>query len=291
MIAVIVDAEFVAAHLDGLVADLPGDVLVADVRWYLDGRDGRAAYEHSHLPGAVWVDLDRHLAAHDRPAVDGRHPLPTPEAFAASMGQIGIGDDTTVIAYDDTGGMTAGRLVVMLRVLGIDAAVLDGGLAAWTDAAEASHPRSGRVQSGWVEPTPRSFTPRPWPAGRFATADEAGDAAAAGRPVLDARSAERFRGEVALIDARPGHIPGARNAPWNAVLDDTGRFRSPDELRRHYAALAADTGEVIASCGSGVSACMNLIAMEHAGLQPARLFTASWSGWSADPERPVELGA
>lgn len=272
MIPVIVDAAFVAAH--------PSAVL-ADVRWYLDGRDGRVAYETGHLPDAVWVDLDRRLAGHGHPSFEGRHPLPTPEDFAESMSEVGIGDDTIVVAYDDTGGMTAGRLVVMLRSVGVSAAILDGGLHAWP----------GPIETGWVEPTPATFTPRPWPADRFATADETGEAAAAGRPVLDARIAERFRGEVALIDPRPGHIPGARNAPWNAVLDTHGRFRSPEELRRHFGALDADCGDVIASCGSGVSACMNLIAMEHAGLPTGRLFVASWSGWSSDPDRPTELGA
>ena len=114
-----------------LIGELSGAVL-ADVRWYLDGRDGHAAFAEGHLPGAVWVDLDRHLAAHGLPASEGRHPLPTPEAFAASMGSLGIGDDTVVVAYDDTGGLTAGRLVTMLRWLGRSAAVLDGGLAGWT---------------------------------------------------------------------------------------------------------------------------------------------------------------
>ena len=272
MIPVIVDAAFVAAH---------SDAVLADVRWYLDGRDGRAAYEQAHLPGAVWIDLDRDLAGHGFPATQGRHPLPSPDDFARSMGAVGIGDDSTVIVYDDTGGMTAGRLVVMLRVVGVAAAALDGGLAGWT----------GQVEQGWVTPVRRAFTARPWPSERFATADETGIAAAAGRPVLDARSAERFRGETTVVDPRPGHIPGARSAPWNAVLDEHGRFRPPAELRRYYASLGATGGDVIASCGSGVSACMNVMAMEHAGLTPARLFTASWSGWSADPDRPAECGA
>ena len=120
MIPPFVDAEFIAAH--------PQAVL-ADVRWYLDGRDGRAAYEASHITGALWVDLDQQLAADDQPATEGRHPFPTPGAFAAGMGSLGIGNNTVVIAYDDTGGLTAGRLVVMLRMLGCDAAVLVGGLA------------------------------------------------------------------------------------------------------------------------------------------------------------------
>ncbi|MFM2070040.1 MAG: hypothetical protein RLZZ623_303 [Actinomycetota bacterium] len=270
VIPALVDADFVAAH--------PTAVL-ADVRWYLDGRDGRAAYEAGHLPGAVWVDLDHQLAGHGLAPTAGRHPFPTPTAFATAMATLGIGDDTIVVAYDDTGGLTGGRLAVMLRMLGHDAAVLDGGLGSW----------AGHVETGWNEPVRTTFTPIAWPADRLASADEAEALAAAGGAVLDARSHERFTGQVTQIDPRPGHIPGARNAPWSAVLDTTGRVKSAEALREHYAALGV-TGDAIAYCGSGVSTCMNLIAMEHAGLPPARLYVASWSGWSADPDRVAATG-
>jgi thiosulfate/3-mercaptopyruvate sulfurtransferase len=272
VIPVVVDAEFVSAN--------PKAVL-ADVRWYLDGRDGRTAYEAGHLPGAIWVDLDRHLAAHGLDATEGRHPLPDAADFAASMGGLGIGDDTTVVAYDDTGGLTAGRLVVMLRMLGREAAVLNGGLTAWT----------GPVNPGWVEPTATTFTAVPWPADRLANADQAATLAAADEGVvIDARSAERFTGQVAQIDPRPGHIPGAASAPWSAVLNADGRLRSDDELRRHFVDLGIDgTRPAIAYCGSGVSACMDIVAIEHLGLTPPRLYVASWSGWSADPGRPAEI--
>lgn len=275
MIEPVVDATFLDAH---------PEAVVADVRWYLDGRDGLAAFEAGHLPGALWVDLEGALAAHDRPATEGRHPFPTPEAFAAAMGALGIGDDSLVVAYDDAGGMTAGRLVTMLRMLGRDAAVLDGGLTVWTSEGRSV------VDGPALVPTPAVFTPRPWPTDRLADADETLAQAAAGGAVLDARAAERFTGEVALIDPRPGHVPGARNAPWASVLGPDGRMKSPDELRRHYAALGADEGQAIAYCGSGVSACMNVLAMERAGLTPPRLYVASWSGWSSDPDRPAELG-
>jgi thiosulfate/3-mercaptopyruvate sulfurtransferase len=280
VIPALVDAEFVAVH--------PTAVL-ADVRWYLDGRDGRAAYEAGHLPGAVWVDLDHQLAGHGLAPTEGRHPFPTPTAFATSMATLGIGDDTIVVAYDDTGGLTAGRLAVMLRMLGHEAAVLDGGLGSW----------AGPIETGWNEPVRTTFTPIAWPADRLASADEAAALAAAGGVVLDARSHERFTGQLTQIDPRPGHIPGARSAPWSAVLDTTGRVKSTEALRAHYAALGvteADATEAaipetaIAYCGSGVSACMNLIAMEHAGLPPARLYVASWSGWSADPDRAAATG-
>jgi thiosulfate/3-mercaptopyruvate sulfurtransferase len=136
---------------------------------------------------------------------------------------------------------------------------------------------------------PATFTPTPWPADRLATADDTAALAGGGGSVLDARAAERFTGEVALIDPRPGHVPGACSAPWASVLGADGRFRSPDDLRAHFAALGAD-GPTIAYCGSGVSACMNILAMERAGLTPPRLYVASWSGWAADPRRPAELG-
>lgn len=269
----IVDAHFLAAH---------PDAVLVDVRWYLDGREGRAGYEAGHLPGAVWADLDRQLAATGAPATEGRHPLPTPDDFAAAMGALGIGDDSTVVAYDDVGGLVAGRLVVMLRMLGHPAAVLDGGLSAW----------SGEVHTGWVAPTPATFTARPWPAERLAGVDETAATALGHGVVLDARSRERFTGEATEIDPRPGHIPGAVSAPWTMVLDGAGRVRAAGELRDHFAALGvADGVPVIASCGSGVSACMNILAVERAGFAPPKLFVASWSGWSADPDRPAELGA
>jgi thiosulfate/3-mercaptopyruvate sulfurtransferase len=268
----LVDAAFVTAR---------PDAVLVDVRWYLDGRDGRAAYEAGHLPGAVWADLDRQLAAHGAAATEGRHPFPTAAHFAESMSALGVGDGSTVVAYDDTGGLTAGRFVVMLRMLGHDAAVLDGGLHAWP----------GAVDTGWVEPTPAAFTERPWPADRFASAEQTAATPAEGGVVIDARNRERFTGEVALMDPRPGHIPGARNAPWAAALTEDGRMRSIDELRAHYASLGIDKGvPTVAYCGSGVSACVNIVAMEHAGFEPPRLYVASWSGWSADENRPAELG-
>ncbi|MCU1359380.1 MAG: putative thiosulfate sulfurtransferase [Ilumatobacteraceae bacterium] len=272
VIPVIVDAAFVAAR---------PDCTVVDVRWYLDGSDGRAAYLAGHLPGAVWCDLETQLATHDQPATEGRHPFPTPADFARSMSALGIGDGSTVIAYDDTGGVTAGRLVVMLRMLGHDAAMLDGGLHAWT----------GPVDTGWVEPAQATFTERPWPADRLASADQTGAAASAGAVVLDARSYDRFTGEVTQIDPRPGHVPGARSAPWADVIGADSRVRPVDELRAHYSALGVDGhAPVIAYCGSGVSACVNIMAIEHAGFPAPRLYVASWSGWSSQADRPAELG-
>ena len=270
---VLVDADWLAEHGAGVV--------VADVRWYLDGRDGRAAYEAGHIPGAVFVDLDADLSS-PGDATEGRHPLPAPDEFAAAMARLGIASDDVVVAYDDSGGGTAGRLVWMLRVTGHDAALLDGGLRAWPHRLETG-PGADR--------SPAAFEARPWPPEALATADEAAAAATTGT-ALDARSHARFRGDSETIDRRAGHIPGARSAPWGGNLDaTTGRFLAPEALRARFHALGVRPGEpVVAYCGSGVSACANLVALERAGFTGARLYVASWSGWSSDPERPAATG-
>ena len=268
--------------VDELAALRRGDapVVVADVRWYLDGRSGRDAHEAGHLPGAVFVDLDAVLAGPPSPT-GGRHPLPAPEVFADGLGALGIGDDTVVVAYDDQGGVVAARLVWMLRVTGRRAALLDGGLTAWP----------GDLETGPVDlPAPASLAVRPWPTGRLATEGELAER----RPdvVIDARAPERYRGEVEPVDARPGHIPGAVNVPTVANLGADGRFRDPDTLRSLYVvAGVVDGADVVAYCGSGVSACHDLLAIERAGLGPGRLYVGSWSAWSADPERPAADGA
>jgi thiosulfate/3-mercaptopyruvate sulfurtransferase len=270
----IVDAEWLVAHRD--------EVVVTDVRWYLDGRSGRAAYEAAHLRGARFVDLDADLSAPVKGGPAGRQPPPDPESFAAALSRLGIGDDTTVVAYDDSGGGTAGRLVWMLRVLGQRAALVSGGLAALAGDRDAG-------PSPCVAPA--MFTARPWPPAVLAGADAVAAHLIAGGVALDARSADRFRGENEVVDARAGHIPGARSAPWTATLDASGRFRPAAELREHFGALGIDPDvEAVCYCGSGVSACADILAVEAAGLPRPRLFVASWSGWSADPTRPVATG-
>jgi len=255
-----------------------------DVRWYLDGRSGREAYGGGHLPGAVFVDLDEHLAAEASPEV-GRHPLPSAEAFAASMGTLGIGFDDPVVAYDDAGGMAAGRLVWMLRILGRPAALLDGGIDAWDGPLE---------QVPTIRP-PVEVPVVAWPAEALATIDEVAAAAASSDgTVLDARGAERYRGEVEPVDRRAGHVPGAVNAPFaaNLVVDgpDAGRFLPPDRLAERYRGLGVDDASAtVAYCGSGVSACHDLLAMEHAGMGRGRLFVGSWSQWSHS-DRPETIG-
>jgi thiosulfate/3-mercaptopyruvate sulfurtransferase len=271
---ILVDEPWVLAH---------PDVIVADVRWYLDGRDGRAAFEEDHIASAVFVDLNTDLSGLGR-ATDGRHPLPSPEGFAVNLGRLGIGEHDTVVAYDDSGGGTAGRLVWMLRAIGRNAALLDGGLKTWS-GARATGPSMQR------EPT-KVPTVR-WPQDKLVRVDEIAQRAGTTLTVLDARSAERYRGENEPVEARAGHIPGAVSAPWNQNLDPaTGRFLSAEELRARFVALGVgEDDEVAGSCGSGVSTCANLIALEIAGFANTKLFVPSFSGWAADPNRPVATEA
>jgi thiosulfate/3-mercaptopyruvate sulfurtransferase len=269
MIAPVVDAAWLAAHRDAVV--------VADVRWYLDGRSGPAAYQAGHLPGAVFVDLDRWLSG-NATAQDGRHPLPDPQVFAEGMAQLGVGDADTVVAYDDAGGVIAARLVWMLRATGHAAALLDGGLAAWP----------GPLETAAASPARATFTARPWPEDRLASIDDAADPAFV---VLDARDRDRYRGGPDPVDPRSGHIPGARSLPCRENLDPAGRFLPVEQLRRRLSQVGVDdAASVVSYCGSGVTACHNLIALEHAGLGLGRLYPGSWSQWSRDPAREVATG-
>jgi thiosulfate/3-mercaptopyruvate sulfurtransferase len=268
----IAEPEWVIAHADA--------VILADVRFYLDGRSGRAEYERAHLPGAVYVELEQWLAGPGGPEA-GRHPLPDPEVFARGMAQLGIGEDDTVVGYDDAGGVIAARLVWMLRATGHDAVLLDGGLQGYP----------GALEQGEVTRPPARFTPRPWPAELIASLQDAADPA---NVVIDARERPRFRGEVEAVDPRPGHIPGARNVPARENVDPSGRLLADDVLRTRLAAAGVDgSAPVVSYCGSGVTACHNLLVMEHLGLtgpRPPRLYPGSWSHYSADPSRPVARG-
>ena len=269
MIEPFVDTDWLRAHRDRVV--------LADVRWYLDGRSGRAAYEAGHIPGAVFVDLDAVLSDEHADDSRGRHPLPSPERFAAGLGELGIGDGDTVIAYDDAGGVIAARLVWLLRVTGHDAALLDGGIQAWP--AGDLHPDHPRPRP------PAVLTPVPWPAARFAAIDEV---AVTDDALIDARDRERFAGGPDPIDPRSGHIPGARSVPTREHLDQQLRIADAERLRATFAAAGIGPGTpVISYCGSGVTACHNLLALERAGLGPGRLYAGSWSEWSRDPERTI----
>ncbi|MBI3686023.1 MAG: sulfurtransferase [Actinobacteria bacterium] len=267
------------------------DIVLADVRWYLDGRRGQDAYDAGHLPGAVFVDLDRWLAGPASPAA-GRHPLPDPDVFAAGMSRLGIGDDDPVLAYDDAGGVIAARLVWMLRATGHDAALLDGGIDAYDGPLDQTSAPRGRAPRGRAPRGRATFTARPWPTDRLA--DIANDATATdpATVLLDARDGDRYRGEHEPVDPRAGHIPGARNLPCRENLDADGRFLPVGVLRRRFEEVGVRDGvPVVSYCGSGVTACHNLLALEYAGLGHGRLYPGSWSQYSRDLTRPVETAA
>lgn len=275
----IVDAAWLASHVTGK------GLVVADVRWGVEGGTAaaRAAFEAGHIPGAVFLDVDRDLAG--KPFVDGpgRHPLPTPDAFAATMAAAGIGDGDAVVASDDARGSLAARLWWMLDATGHRAALLDGGVDAWAGELErgASRPRDAVT-----------FMPGPWPLERIRDAAGVAEAVRAGRPVVDARAEERYRGVTEPIDAVAGHVPGARNLPWESLLDDDGRLLPPEELRQRFEAADVKRGDdAIVHCGSGITSCLSLVAMLRAGLGVGNLYAGSWSDWIQDPSRPVAVGA
>jgi thiosulfate/3-mercaptopyruvate sulfurtransferase len=274
----IVDAAWLAAHLND------PELVVADVRWALGAPDkGRTLYEEGHIPGAIFVDLDEHLAG--APGKRGRHPLPASGAFAAAMSGLGIGDDNVVIAYDDASGSVAARLWWMLDVLGHRAAVLEGGLAAWNGELDTYVPERDAV----------IFSEKPWPAEAVADADAVAEAIERGIPVIDARAAERFRGDEEPVDPRAGHIPGAVNVPWSGNVDADRRLLPAGQLLDRFAAAGidpegGDDERPIVYCGSGVTACHDVLAIRAAGLGPVRLYAGSWSEWSSDPDRPVATG-
>jgi thiosulfate/3-mercaptopyruvate sulfurtransferase len=259
---------------------------VADVRWYLDpSRRGREAYDKGHIPGAVFLDLDADLAGPGgrRGGPLGRHPWPAPQQVERVMSAAGIGAGMRVVAYDDQAGAVAARLWYLLRAHGHDdVAVLDGGLVKWV--------AEGRpLETATPSPKPAAFVARPRP-GWVLTKTQMMEARSQAL-VLDARAPERYRGEVEPIDPRPGHIPGARNTPFAANLTDgpVPVFRPAADLRAHYAALGADRGEPIVYCGSGVTACHDLLALDLAGLR-GRLYAGSWSEWCVDAALPVATG-
>ncbi len=243
---------------------------------------GRAAYDAGHIPGARFADLDTDLSAPVTPAT-GRHPLPDPDVMAARLGAWGVDRATQVVVYDADNGAFATRLWWLLRWLGHDAvALLDGGFRAWTEAA-------GAVTTALPERAARRFEAARRP--RLAVDVDtvlAGDHG----PLLDARTPERFRGDREPIDPVAGHIPGALNLPLQGNLDARGRFLPPEQLRARYLAALGGAGPETAVhyCGSGVSACHNVLAMEHAGLHGSRLYAGSWSEWIRDPERAVATG-
>jgi thiosulfate/3-mercaptopyruvate sulfurtransferase len=268
----LVTAEWLRQHLHD------GDLRLIDFRWYLDGRSGRDAYRAGHIPGAVFVDLDGEITGHQPGA--GRHPLPDQAAMERAMREAGVDRGSHVVVYDDQSGFVAARLWWLLRYFGHEeVAVLDGGLRAWGDLLEEHEAR----------PEPGDFVAAP-PREEMKLDFEEVRGLDGGPVLLDARAPERFRGDVEPVDPKAGHIPGARSAPWSGNLDQEGRFRSQQELRDRFEQLGVAPGEeIVAYCGSGVSACHNLLALEVAGLGGARLYPGSWSDWSTR-DAPVATG-
>src|SRR5258708_4762621 len=273
----LVTTEELAKHLDD-----PGWV-VFDVRHDLvDVDKGRRAYATGHVPGAYFLHVDEDLSG-PKTGTNGRHPLPDVAAFAAKMNARGVAPGVQAVAYDDLGGNFAVRLWWMLRWLGHErVALLDGGFPLWQ--------KEGRALTREIPP-PRAgaFVPHPRPG---ATVDVRFVERFHEDPslkLIDARAAERFRGEQETIDPVAGHIPGAVNRFWKANLAPDGRFKPPGQLRAEYEELLAGTRPDVAvhMCGSGVTSCHNVFAMELAGLAPGRLYCGSWSEWCADPSRPI----
>ncbi|MFJ4841481.1 sulfurtransferase [Streptomyces sp. NPDC088746] len=255
----------------------PRPPVLLDIRWQLGGPNGRADYEAGHIPGAVFVDLDSELAG---PAAGGgRHPLPDPDAFGAVMRRAGVSEESPVVVYDGGQGWAAARAWWLLRWTGhTDVRVLDGGLAAWT----------GELTTGIPEPAEGDFRPRPGALGLL-DADAAAELARSGL-LLDARAAERYRGDVEPIDRVGGHIPGAVSAPTTENVGEDGRFLAAGTLASRFSALGADGDtQVGVYCGSGVSGAHEVLALELAGHRAA-LYAGSWSEWSSDESRPVATG-
>ena len=258
------------------------DLRIVDVRWLLgQPGEGRVRYDAGHIPGAIFIDLDAVLTGPG----PGRHPLPSPINFARALGQLGVSDDHFVVAYDDVGGWVASRLWWMLENLGHErVAVLDGGYPAWVAAGlpttvdiPAYPPATLTLATEWSGTIDRD-----------ALRERLGEVA-----LLDARAGPRYRGEVEPIDQVAGHIPGARNRPTSTLATPEGTLLPAAELA---ATFARDLGDVppertVAYCGSGVTACHVLLALERAGLPGAKLYPGSWSEWTRDPARPVARGS
>jgi thiosulfate/3-mercaptopyruvate sulfurtransferase len=276
----LVSTDWLAARLDD-----PG-LRVVDVRWYLDpARKGRAEFEKGHIPGAVFLDAEADLSAPGgrRGGPLGRHPWPDAAQVSRVMGRAGIGPAVDVVAYDDQAGAVAARLWYVLRAYGHDrVAVLDGGIVKWSSEGRP-------LETSVRAPQAAAFAAVPRPG--YVLDKQAMLERDPATPVLDARAPARYRGEQEPIDPRAGHIPGARSAPYTANLTAGAApvFLPPQALRERYAALGASASEPIVYCGSGITACHDLLALEVAGLR-GRLYGGSWSEWSADPALPCATG-
>jgi thiosulfate/3-mercaptopyruvate sulfurtransferase len=277
MSTTLISVEELASHLDD------ANWIVCDCRHDLtDYGHGRRAYFQSHVPGARFLHLDEDLSG-PKTGVNGRHPLPHPRTFALRLGALGIDNASQVVAYDASGGYYAARLWWMLRWVGHSrVAVLDGGWEAWT--------RSGLpVTAELPALRPTAYTLRVQSGLSVDSGFVASHLDDPATAVLDARSADRFRGENETLDPVGGHIPGAVNRFFKLNLEQDGRFKAPHALRQEFTQVldGREPGSTVHQCGSGVTACHNLLAMEHAGLTGSRLYPGSWSEWVSDRSRPV----
>ena len=260
------------------------DWVIVDCRFDLaDPPKGEQLYLESHIPGARYAHLDRDLSG-EKTGTNGRHPLPTAEQMRDRFGALGISPGKQVVVYDAESGMHASRLWWMLRFMGHDAvALVDGGFARWIREGHAV--RGGR--ENWRGATFVGAPRESWRLGADAVQAGLHDST---RVLVDARAEERYRGENETLDRKAGHIPGARNYFFQRSLTADKTFKSAEELREAWTSFLGNAApeQVVMYCGSGVTACHNLLAMEHAGLPGARIFPGSWSEWSADPNRPTE---
>jgi thiosulfate/3-mercaptopyruvate sulfurtransferase len=279
----LIQAAELAANVDN------PDWVIADCRHDLVNLDaGRQGYALGHLPNAVFADIETELSGAKRGpdgVFRGRHPLPERDAFIETLRAWGVNDNTQVVAYDAHGGMFAARLWWLLRWVGHPAvAVLDGGMAAWQ--------AQGLPLTAEVRAKARgSITARPSLVATAGVDEVLENIGSARRTVVDARAADRFRGENETIDPVGGHIPGAKNRFFKDNLQNDGRFKDAQQLQADFAAIVKDPARAIMQCGSGVTACHNLLALEVAGMPGAALYPGSWSEWCADPARPVATGA
>lgn len=266
------------------------DLIVVDCRHQLaDPAAGKRAWRDGHIAGALHANLDHDLSDLDKHG-EGRHPLPDPATFMHWLADVGWTPDSYVVTYDDAGGaLAAARLWWMLRLIGHhNAHVLDGGLAAWTRNGGRLETSTPAASASACESLQRA-----WAADQLVDVQRLESGLTDQSMILiDARAEPRYRGEVEPIDKVAGHVPGALNRPFSANLDEDGLFKRPAQLRDEWLALVGgrDPDEVVHMCGSGVTACHNLLAMEHAGLSGSRLYAPSWSGWISDPSRPIAKG-
>jgi len=276
-----------AQTLHELLARDQDNVLLCDCRHDLvDSGLGARVYAASHLPGAVFVSVDRQLSA-AKSGTNGRHPLPTVEAFAQTLANLGVSDTTLIVAYDSTGGQYAARLWWMTRWAGHqNVVVLDGGLNAWLKAGFAVTTEVPAAKS------PSAFKPKPSLAKSVSMQDVRAGLTRPERLMLDARPFDRFQGQNETLDPKAGHIPGSISRPTPSNLNQDGTFKDASTLRAEFSSLLGthSPDQLVATCGSGIAACHLLLSMEIAGLPGGALYGGSWSEWSAQPDAPLELG-